>query len=129
MLSLWNGPATVALYIPFPKEHPAAGPCVERSLAYLKASTRGKNSSGYALAASLMYAKMESPTVHCTITEDTTGLEPGWRNEHVWTQLFKNTPYIDIYDAEYPVGSLRQLAFDLVRALEKTAFRGILFSS
>lgn len=68
------------------------------------------------MAASLMYANQESPTVHCMISEETTGLEEGWLNEHVWSQLFENRPYLDIYDGEYPVGSLRQLALDLVRS-------------
>lgn len=119
MLALWNGPATVAVYIPYPKAHPSAAACAAKTLEYLRASIKALSHSrgtGGHVAASLMYANEESPTVHCTITEETTGLEAGWRDEDVWTQLFENRPYLDIYDAEYPVGSLRQLALDLVRA-------------
>lgn len=116
MLELWNGPASAAVYIPYPKEHPEAAACVDRTLAYLNTSLpQSGSTSGHAMAASLMYANMESPNVHCTITEESTGLEEGWMNDHVWTQLFNHRPYLDIYDAEYPVGSLRQLALDLVR--------------
>ena len=120
MLALWNGPATVAVYIPYPKSHPSAAACADNALQYLHASiealSRSGVTGGHAIAASLMYANEQSPTVHCTITEETTGLEAGWRDEDIWTQLFENRPYLDIYDAEYPVGSLRQLALDLVSA-------------
>lgn len=118
MLALWNGPATVALYIPFPKMHPEAASCLQSTLEYLLKSVENlavATDREPALAASVMYATEESPTVHCSINEETTGLEEGWRNEHVWSQLFENRPYLDIYDAEYPVGALRQLALDLVR--------------
>lgn len=127
MLSLWNGPATVAVYIPFPKMHPDAAPCAERALNYLNSSiealTEDGSSQGPAIAASLMYSIEESPTIHCMITDDATGLEPGWLNDHVWQQLFDNMPYVHVYDSEYPVGTLRQVALDLVRCCNTAPFQ------
>lgn len=47
-----------------------------------------------------------------------TGLEKVHINETRWRQQFDGKPYLDMYDAEYPVGELRQAALDLVRPAE-----------
>lgn len=44
-----------------------------------------------------------------------TGLETVRLNETRWRQQFQGRPYLNIYDAEYPVGELRQAALDMVR--------------
>jgi hypothetical protein len=122
MLHLWLGPMTLAVYIPAPEGTPKAKKCREQVLSYLEGTiaainraTEGKGHPHLALHTSFLYGNHDSPTIHCTLSEDSTGLEPSWTDMNSWKKQFGTKPYIDIYDAEYPVGALRQLALTMVR--------------
>ena len=127
MLALWDGPASVAVYVPLPKSAPEAAACRKRVLAYLSTTAdklrrwRQQRAGApeappdHPLHVSFLYATARVPNMGCDLSEDSTGLEEGTMDEALWRQQFEGKPYIDIYDAEYPVGALRQLALDAVR--------------
>lgn len=127
MLALWDGPASVAVYIPIPRSSPEAPACRERVVEYLAATAdklrawrqeradAAEAPSDHPLHVSFLYATAKTPNMGCELTEESTGLDPGTMDEALWREQFEGKPYIDIYDAEYPVGALRQLALDAVR--------------
>ena len=120
MLALWNGPASVAVYIPAPKGSPQAATCRDQVAAYVTAMAErvdahtARHGSNAALLVSFLYANHVSPNIHCHLTEDSTGLEAGYLDEALWQEQFHGKEYLTIYDAEYPVGALRQLAMNPV---------------
>lgn len=117
---------SLAVYIPAPELSEEAAVCRERVLAYLARTLQlleppgraadDKHRPHLSLQVALLHANHLSPTIHCDLSESSTGLEQGWRNETRWAEQFEGTAYIDVYDAEYPVGALRQLALDMVRS-------------
>lgn len=119
MMALYDGPLSLAVYIPFPAGTPDAATCRAKVMAYMATSRErvrkaGKDAMPFAM--SLLYADAPSPTLHCNLTEASTGFEDPWRDEQLWTSQFgSNATAVDFHYAEYPVGSMRQLAKDAVR--------------
>jgi hypothetical protein len=129
MLALWDGPASIAVYIPIPRNHATAAKCrsdvlehISTTASHLKALRNGTADASGTLTApplmvSLLYANHVSPNIGCNISEHSTGLEVASLDRNLWENQFSMAPYIDVYDAEYPVAALRQLALDAVCSL------------
>lgn len=120
MAALWNGPISLAVFVPAPLGTPEAASCRARVTEYLRSTIDHFKPllgapSHLALTVSLLYARDHAPTVHCELTEASTGFEKSGRDDELWRRQFEGRPYIDIYDGEYPVGAMRQLALDGVR--------------
>lgn len=115
MLHLWQGPATLAVYIPAPLGSRQAVQCCKQVHSYLQATVNrnaGKHACG-PLRVSYLYTRQGLPSAHCRLSEGSTGLEPR-TDQQMWAERFSDKPYIYQYDEEYPVAALRQLALDMV---------------
>ena len=121
MMTLYQGPISLAVYIPESESGPTAAQCRDRSIKYIRASVEhlrngpAGHTSNLKVSVSLLYAtNSTSPSIHCDISEASTGLEESWTDSEAAAQLV-GRGYLAYYDAEYPVGALRQLALDAVR--------------
>ena len=119
MMTLYQGPISLAVYIPEPESGPTAAQCRDRSIEYIRASVEhlrngpAGHTSNLKVSVSLLYANSASPSIHCNLSEASTGLEESWTDSEAAAQL-AGRGYLAYYDAEYPVGALRQLALDAV---------------
>lgn len=119
-MALFNGPVSLAVYIPYPHTTPQADACRARVLAYMHTTPNKLSNAddGVApFAMSFLYAVAPSPILSCDLSEATTGFEEPRRNHTLWQKLYASATAVDFYYGEYPVGAMRQLAKDAVRDL------------
>lgn len=113
MIGLWGGPVALSVFIPMPRDSKEGSLCRTQVLSYIQ-NTIQQLDSPPPLAVSLLYSNVVSPILKCELKESTDGVAAGYYRTTIWANYFDDREYIDIYDAEYPTGTLRQLALDLV---------------
>ena len=113
MMGLWGGPVSAALFIPYPKPDPRAKQCLDKIISYMTPYT-DKHPAGISLAA--LYALEESAGNDCNVFPGMTGNEKGTFKRELWDSRYKpNGTYIDVWDGEYPINALRNVAKRQVR--------------
>lgn len=122
-MALYNGPVSLAVYIPYPHSTPEADACRVRVLAYMRTTPNKLSNAddGVApFAMSFLYAVAPSPILSCDLSEATTGFEEPRRNHTLWQKLYASATAVDFYHGEYPVGAMRQLAKNAVRGSQSS---------
>ena len=110
----WQGPISIALLVPYPVGDLRATQCRTRLIEYVQNSARNYPAS---VSLSLLYSLEEAANNHCNITDDMTGQEPAHFDPDLWNSRYKGKVYVDIWDGEFPVNNLRNLAKQQVCAI------------
>ena len=107
MSERWDGPMSMAIYIPYPKTDPRGASCRGRVVDFVRAMSVDRPGP---LVLSLMYANMEATANHCNFTARPGEVLPMYFNLPLWRSRYANSSYLDIWDGLYPVNAMRNLA-------------------